>query len=139
MPLQEWSRRDKRSDTCRDPYGGGQDVVNHERRGRKQSGKLSKVLTGHRVGTAARRVGFNGLAIGEIDDREQDDDAGGDRQKVSNSSGAQRDEQRKCRLRAVRSGAERVQSEDGHACCWPQLFSSFFRGTQGPSKQQIRQ
>ena len=90
--LQGWNGGDERPDTRRDPHGGSQHVVNHQRRGRKQPGKLSEIFAGHRVGAATCWVSLNSLAIGEVNDPNEEDDDAGDGYKVSNSSRAQRDE-----------------------------------------------
>ena len=59
---------DERAHAGRNAHRGGQDVVDHERRGRQQTGIRAQVLSGHGVGAAALRIGLDGLAVAEVDD-----------------------------------------------------------------------
>ncbi len=74
--------RGHRGHAGRDPYRRGQDVVDHQRRSGQQPCFLTQVLSGHGVAAAAAGIGSNGLPIAEIDDHQQDQNGGDDRQKV---------------------------------------------------------
>ena len=58
---------------------GVEDVVDHQCSGGKQAGVLAQVLRGDRVAAAAVGIGIDGLAVGEVDNREQDNDGEADR------------------------------------------------------------
>ena len=48
----------------------------HERSGSQHSGTVTQILPRHRVGAAPARISCDGLPVREIDDRQQDDNAG---------------------------------------------------------------
>src|SRR5207249_10872445 len=64
-------------------------------------------------------------------------DTGADRNDVGNSGGAQRYQQGQRRFGSVRSGAERVQSEDRDSGRGPEFLTPFIRRLERSSEQQI--
>src|SRR4029077_19494806 len=71
-------RRHARRDRDRDR----QDVVDQQRRRRRQARQLTEVLSGDDIGAAPAGIGADRLAVGGGDDDEQGDDPDGDRQRV---------------------------------------------------------
>ena len=55
--------RDERADAGRDADCGGEDVINHQSRGREQAGKCAEVLRCDGVGAAAIGVCIDRLAV----------------------------------------------------------------------------
>ena len=98
-----------------DTHGHHQNVVQHQRRCGEQSHMRAQIFRGHCVGTSAAGICGDGLAVGEIDDGEQNDNAHADRHNVGHARGAEGNEQRQCRFRSVGCGAERVQTENRNA------------------------
>ena len=74
MPMQVRKCRDQRGDARGDPDRHGQDVVEHQGRRRPEARRGSQVILGDRVGTPAAGIGGDGLAIREVQDRQQADD-----------------------------------------------------------------
>ena len=82
-----------------------QDVVDHERGGGEQPRLLPEILGGDGVAATPVRVGIDGLAVGEEDDREQADDREGDGDDLLDACEAERDEQGEGGFGAVSGGA----------------------------------
>src|SRR5215469_13633030 len=133
MRLQTGCGGDQGSDSGGDTYGDDQDVIDHQRRGGQQSGIGAEVEPRDGVGTAASGVGGDGLAVREIDDREQDDDGERDWDQAADAGYAQRDENRKGRLRSVGGGAERIEAEDRNSGRGTDLFRAGLVGGEGTS------
>ena len=58
--------------------------------GGEQSGIGAKVFLGHCVGTAIARIGFDRLAVAEVDDDQKDDDRAADGKNVMHARQAER-------------------------------------------------
>ena len=106
---------DECTDAGRDADCGGEHVVDHERGCCEQACAVAEVFGGDGVGAAAVGVGLDGLAVGEVDDDQKDDDRGADLDDVVDAAEAERDEQGERGFRAVGGGGERVEAEDGDA------------------------
>ena len=127
----------KRTDSGGDADGHHQDVVDNQRRGGQQRDILSQVLSRHRVGAAASRIGGDGLKVGNVDNDQQRNDAEADRDHVVDAQGAQRDQQRERGLRAVRRGAQRIQTEHSDARQRAEAFFAVLVRGERLAKQQI--
>ena len=92
--LEHRKRGNQRSDTRGDADCGVEDVVDHQRRGGEQAGMLTQVLRGDRVAATTVRIGINGLEVGDVDDRKQEDDGEADGYDVLNARETKGDEKR---------------------------------------------
>ena len=81
--------RDQRADSGGNTHGGGEDVVGQQRSRGEQAGRRAKIEARHGVGAAAGGIGGDGLAIGEVNDHQQRDDGGADRNDIANAEQAQ--------------------------------------------------
>src|SRR5208282_5444690 len=63
-------RRHARGNADRDV----EDIVDHDARGRQKAGVHAEVFLGDRVSAAADRIGFDGLPVGDEQDRQQSED-----------------------------------------------------------------
>src|SRR5208283_431650 len=129
VALQRRHGRDESTNTGRNPYRCGEDIINHERTGRQQSCPVAEIFTGYGVRPSPLRVGDNGLAIGEIHDSEKEDDADGDGPSVSNACHAERYQQGQSGFGTVRSRTQRVKSEYRKAFCRTDSFCFLFFGS----------
>ena len=66
----------------RNAHRGRQNVVDHQRRSRKQSGRIAQVFARHRIRPTAVRIRLDRLPIAEIKDRQQRKDEPKDRQQI---------------------------------------------------------
>src|SRR5208283_1676071 len=137
MCLQGRNGGDEGADSRGDAYGGGEDVVGKQGRGGEKSGENAKIGASDGVGAASRGIGSDGLQVGEIDDDEQGDDGGADRDDVLHTEKAERDEQGESGFGAVRGGAEGVEAEDGDAGDGANLLGALVRGFQGLANDQV--
>ena len=71
----EIKRRDARGNADRDV----EDIVDHDAGGGQKAGVHAEVFLGDRVGAAADRIGFDGLPVGDEQDRQQGEDDQHDR------------------------------------------------------------
>ena len=109
----EWrKRRRQRRDAGRDGHRHGQDVVDQQRRRRGECRRDADVVLRDQVGATAVRIGRDGLAIRDHDDRQQDRDPDGDRQRVAERGVPGQDQDEQDFLGRVRDGGERVGRED---------------------------
>ncbi len=115
LALQRRHRGNQCAHSCGDAYGRGEHVIDHERRGGQEPGLVAKVFAGNGVGSAALRIGSDGLPVGEIDDAEQDHNADGDRPYVRGPCHAQRDQKRQGSFGSVCSRTQSIQAEDRNA------------------------
>src|ERR1051325_8222016 len=83
------------------------------------------------------RIGGNRLTIGEIDDREQHDDARADGHDVGDPGESERNQQGERGFGAVRGGAEGVEPEDGDSGGHSHLFAPLVGGGEGLAEQDI--
>ena len=90
--LQPGHGRNERAHARGDPDRGGEDVVNHERRGGEQACAIAEILTCDGERATPVRIGFDRLGVGEVEDDEQDEDGGGDGEDEVNACQAERDE-----------------------------------------------
>src|SRR5690348_6261739 len=109
MRLQAGHRGNKSADTSGNPHGDHQNVVNHQSSGRKEPGRDAEILACDSVRSTATGVCLDRLTVGKINDGEQHDDAGADRNHVENSRRAERNEQRQGSLWTIGRGAEGIQ------------------------------
>ena len=136
--LKTGSRGYQRAHTGRNPHSHDKNVINHQRRRREQARKLPQILRRDRIGTASARIRRNGLAIGEVDDRQQDDNAQADGNDVGDARRTERDQQRERRFRSVCRGAQRVQAENGNAGRSSNLLGPLVRCGESFAKQDIQ-
>ncbi len=125
------------SNSRRDADGDHEHVIEHQGGGGEQPGDGAEVFLGDRVRAAAMRIRGNGLAVGEIDDEEQDDDEGTDRPDVGKAGRAERDEQGERRLRTVRRRAEGVEAEHGDAGDDADALFAFLVGGQASAEKPV--
>jgi hypothetical protein len=137
--LQRGHGGNQRAHAGRNAHGRGQNVIHHQRGGGQQSGPHAQVFAGDRVRSAALRIRHDGLAVGEVYDGEQDDDAEADGYDVSHPSHSQRNQERQGRFRPVGGGAERIQAENGNALAGRYPFGLLFLSRQRAAQQQIRE
>ena len=109
------------------------------RRGREQTWYSAQVFPRDRVRTAAMRVCGDRLAVGKVDDRQQDDDQGADWPDVAQAGGAQGNEQGKRRLRAVCSRAKSIQPQHRDAGEHADALLPFLEGCQPSSEEVIKE
>jgi len=74
----------------------------------------AQAVASNGVRPSPARVGFDGLQIRKVHDRQQNDDAHADGNDVGDSRRSQRDQERQCGLGAISGGTERVQAKDGN-------------------------
>ena len=72
----------------------------------------AEVLACDGVGPSTTGVGLDGLAIGKIDNRQQNNNTRADWNDIRYARGAKRDKQRQRRFRTVGSGAECIEPKD---------------------------
>jgi hypothetical protein len=135
--LQRRNRGDEGTDSSGDTDGGGENVIGEQCRGGEKSGKNAKVETGYRVRAATGRIGRDGLQVGKVNDDEQGDDGGADRDDVTDTEKTERDQESESGFRAVRGGAESVEAEDGDAGGGADLLGALVRGFQGLANDQV--
>ena len=82
---QRWNCRHQCSDSRGNAHRSGQDVIREQRGCCQQAGASAQIKARHRVGTAARWIGCNGLSIREINDHQQRDNRRADRNNVMNA------------------------------------------------------
>ena len=128
---------DERADSGRDANGGGEDVVDHQCGGGEKPRPGTEIFGGNGVGATALRVSSDRLAVGEVDDDQQDDDGRGDGNDEVDTEQSEGDEQRQSGFRTVSGGAESVEAEDGNASERTDLLPAFVRVCERLSKQQI--
>ncbi len=128
---------DERADAGGDADRGGEHVIDHQRGCGKQARAGAQVFAGDRVGSAAVRIGLDGLPVGEIHDAQQDDDADADREDVSDAGGSERDQQRERSFGSVGGGTERVEPENRDAGRRPNALFAIRIGAQGRAEQKV--
>ena len=92
--------------------GDGQHVVDQQRSARDQPRQRAEVVLGDDVGTAALRVGEDGLPVGARHHGDQDGDGDADGDRVVESRGAGEDKNEQDLLGRVCDGGECVGRED---------------------------
>jgi sRNA-binding protein len=138
MRLQGRNSGDQCAHSRRNADCGVQDVVDHQRRCRKQPSALAQVLAGHGVRSAAVRIRLDGLPVTEVDDHQQDHDRRAHGHDVLHAQQAERNQQREGGFRPVRSRAQCVQPEDRDSREGADLLGAFFAGSQRTPEQQIK-
>src|SRR5580692_1270259 len=102
------SRGNQRTYARRNPHRGGKNVVRKQRRSSQQTRKRSEVVARHGVGSAARGIGGNRLAVGKINNDQQRDDRRADRYNVLHAQKPKRNQQTERRFRSISRRAEPV-------------------------------
>ena len=128
MRQQRRNGRDQRAHSRGNPHRGREDVVGQQRGRGQQAGGRAQIEARHGVGAAARGIGGDGLAIGEVHDHQQRDDGGADRHDIADAEQAQGNQQAERRFRAVRGRAERVETEDRNALRGTDLLGALVTG-----------
>ena len=137
MREQRGDGRDKRSDSCRDSNGSGQDVVRKQCCRGEQGCPRSEIETRHGVRAATGGIGGDGLQVGKVNDDQQGDDGRADRDDVADTQKTERGEEGEGGFRAVRGGAEGVEAEDGDAGGGGDLLRALVRGFQRLANDQV--
>src|SRR6185312_7608577 len=86
----------------------------------------------------ASRVGSNGLPIGKINQRKQDDDRDHHRQDEVNAAYPEREEQHQCGFRAIRRRTQGVQTKDCNTWRRTYLLRALLARSQRLSKKKIK-
>ncbi len=128
---------DERADSGRDADGRGKNVVGEERGGGEEAGKRAEIVARDGVGAATLRIGLDRLTVREVNNDEQDDDRGAERQNVVEAEQPERNEQAECGFGAVRRGAESVEAEDGDAATRADLLGALFAGGDGLTDDDV--
>ena len=135
--LQAGNCGDECADSGRDADSRSEDVVDHQRRGSEESRAFAQVLGCYGVGTAALRVGVDRLAVGEVNDHQQNNDGGRDRNDEVYAQQSERNEQRQRGFGTIGCGTERVQTKDGDTGERANRFPALLTGCERLSKEQI--
>ena len=120
------------------PTATTKNVVNHQSSGSKEAGRNAEILARDSVRSTATGVCLDRLTVREINDGEQHDDAGADRNNIGNSRRAKRNEQRQGSLRAVGRGTEGIQAEDRNPSCRADALGAGFVRRERPPQKQIQ-
>ena len=115
MRLEARYGRDQRADTGGDPHCDDQDIVHNQRRCGQQASAGTQIFASHRIGSAASRIGGDGLQVRDVDNDKKRNNAEADGDDVLDTQGAERNQQGERGFRAVSRGAERIQSEHSDA------------------------
>ena len=105
-------RRGQRGHAGGDADRHGDDVAEQERGAGGQGRQLPKVVLGHDVGAAARRVRLDRLPVGDADDQEQGDDAHPDWQAQRKRPQPGQEQDVQDLLRGVGHRGEGIRRED---------------------------
>ncbi len=135
--LQPGQSGDQCAYSRRDPDGRGQNIIHHQRCRGQQPRPDTKVLARNRIRAAALRVRHDGLAIGEVHDGEQRDDAEADGDDVGDAGEPERDQQRESRFRPVGRGAERIEAENRNPFGRTDPLRALLLGGQRPAQQHV--
>src|SRR6266849_8572819 len=139
VSLQSGHGRDQRADARGNSDGGGEDVIGEQRGGGDKAGEGAKIGARDGVRAAARWIGRDGLQVGNVNDQEQGDDGGADGHDVLHAEKAERNEQAESGFRAVSSGAETVESENGNAGGGANLFGALITGLKRLAQDDINE
>ena len=125
---------DDGSDPGGDADRGGQDVVDHQRRGGHQAGAGTQVFAGDGVGAAAGGIGRDRLAVAEKDDAQQDQNDRDDGDQMGDACNPKRDQQGQRSFRSVCGGGQGIKAENGNSGSYADVFGALFTCGQGSAK-----
>jgi hypothetical protein len=128
MRKQRRNGGDQSSDACGNTHCGCQDVVGEQRGRGEQSGRGAEIETRHGIRTTAGGIGRDGLAIRKVNDHEQRDDGGADRDDVANAQQSKRNQKAEGSFRAVSRGAQAIETKDRNALRGTDLFGPLVTG-----------
>src|SRR5229473_748845 len=97
----------------------------------EEAGEGAQVVARDGIGAAAGWIGSDRLSIRKVDDDQQRNDGCADGNDVLHAEQAEWNQQAESGFRAVSSGTERIQAEDGYAFADADLLGAFFAGLDG--------
>ena len=137
MGQQGRDSRHQRSDARGNSNRSGENVVGKKRGGGKEARPSAEIKSRDGVRAAARGIGGDGLAIGEIDNQQQRDDRGANGNDVMNAEQSERNQQAEGSFRSVGRRTQGVESEDRDALRHADLFATFLAGLDGLADNKV--